>query len=126
MNQKIESPGAPKVLGPYSQAIKAENLIFLSGQLGLDPKTNELKMGADVQTRQALNNLKAVLESAGCKLANVVRCDIFLKDINDFAAVNAVYEEFFTDDPKPARRTVGVTALPKNALIEISCIAVAD
>jgi len=123
MNQKIESLYAPKAFGPYSQAVRAGNLVFLSGQLGMDPQTNELKNGVEEQAHQALNNLKAVLETAGCAFADVVRCDIFLINIEDFSKVNAVYEKFFSADPKPARQTAAVAALPKNALMEISCIA---
>ncbi len=123
MNQKIESQNAPKALGPYSQAIKTNGLVFISGQLGLDPKTNELKEGVEAQARQVLENLKAVLESANANFSSVVRCDIFLSNMEDFTKVNKVYEEYFTFDPKPARQTVAVLALPKNALIEISCIA---
>ena len=123
MINKIESPNAPKALGPYSQAVKAGNLVFLSGQLGLDPQGGELKHGAFEQARQALINLENILKAGGCKMADAVRCDIFLTNIDDFADVNAAYEQFFTSDPKPARQTVAVSALPKNALVEISLIA---
>lgn len=125
MIEKIESPNVPKAFGPYSHGVKAGNFVFLSGQLGLDPQTNQLKEGVKEQARQALNNLKAVLETAGCKMTDVARCDVFLANIDDFAAVNAEYEKFFNSDPKPARQTAAVSALPKNALVEISCIALA-
>lgn len=126
MLQQIETSNAPKALGPYSQAIKAGKFIFVSGQLGLDPLTNELNNDIVLQARQTLKNLKSVLESAGCEMSYVVRCDIFLAKITDFQAVNIEYEKFFTSNPKPARQTVAVSSLPKNAAIEISCIAFKD
>jgi 2-iminobutanoate/2-iminopropanoate deaminase len=122
MKQVLKTENAPKALGPYSQGIKAGCLIFLSGQLGLDPKTNDFAAGgvAD-QTRQALTNLKHVIESGGSSIENVVKTTVFLKDMNDFQAMNAVYGEFFKSDP-PARSTVQVAALPKNGLVEIEAI----
>jgi 2-iminobutanoate/2-iminopropanoate deaminase len=122
MKQVLNTENAPKALGPYSQGIKAGCLIFLSGQLGLDPKTNDFAEGGVVeQTRQALNNLKHVIESAGSKMENVVKTTVFLKDMNDFQAMNLVYGEFFKSEP-PARSTVQVAALPKGGLVEIEAI----
>jgi 2-iminobutanoate/2-iminopropanoate deaminase len=122
MKQILNTENAPKALGPYSQGIKAGCLIFLSGQLGLDPKTNDFAEGGVVeQTRQALNNLKHVVESAGSKMENVVKTTVFLKDMNDFQAMNLIYGEFFKSEP-PARSTVQVAALPKGGLVEIEAI----
>lgn len=123
--EEITTDKAPKAVGPYSLAIaiKSDNLIFCSGQVGLDPITNNLVEGIENQTKQTIKNLASVLESAGAKLENVVRCDIFIKDVGDFTKVNEIYAEYFSSNPKPARQTVEVSALPKNALIEISCIA---
>lgn len=123
MNKLIKSLKAPNPVGPYSQAVLAGNFLFCSGQIGINPKTNELvKGGVEKETKQALKNLSAVLSAAGVKLDDVVRTDIFLADINDFPKVNAIYASFFTKEPKPARQTVAAS-LPKNARIEISCIA---
>jgi 2-iminobutanoate/2-iminopropanoate deaminase len=114
---------APKAIGPYSQAIRTENLIFTAGQIGLDPAAMEIvKGGIEAETRQALTNLKHVLESADSGLNFVVKTLVFLQDMNDFAKMNAVYAEFFPENP-PARSTVQVAALPKGALVEIECIA---
>ena len=126
MKQVLNTDNAPKALGPYSQGIKAGCLIFLSGQLGLDPTTNDFAAGgvAD-QTRQALTNLKNVIESGGSSMENVVKTTVFLKDMNDFQAMNAVYAEFFKSEP-PARSTVQVAALPKNGLVEIEAIVKAE
>ena len=122
MKQVLNTENAPKALGPYSQGIKAGCLIFLSGQLGLDPKTNDFVAGGVVeQTRQALSNLKHVIESADSCLDNVVKTTVFLKDMNDFQAMNTVYGEFFKTEP-PARSTVQVAALPKGGLVEIEAI----
>ena len=122
MKQVLNTENAPKALGPYSQGIKAGCLIFLSGQLGLDPNTNDFVAGGVVeQTKQALSNLKHVIESADSCLDNVVKTTVFLKDMNDFQAMNTVYGEFFKTEP-PARSTVQVAALPKGGLIEIEAI----
>jgi 2-iminobutanoate/2-iminopropanoate deaminase len=119
MKQVLNTANAPKALGPYSQGIKAGSLVFLSGQLGLDPTTNDFAIGGVAeQTRQSLSNLKNIIESVGSSLDNVVKTTVFLKDMNDFQAMNAVYGEFFKSDP-PARSTVQVAALPKNGLVEI-------
>ncbi len=114
---------APQPVGPYSQAIAAGGSVFTAGQVGLVPGTTELA-GGDVasQTRQALENLKAVLDAAGSGLDQVVKTTVFLKDIGDFAAMNEVYAEYFTDDP-PARSAVEVARLPLDALVEIECVA---
>ena len=114
---------APKAIGPYSQAIRTESMVFTAGQAGLDPATGELvEGGIEAQTRQTLTNLKHVLEASDSGLAYVVKTTVFLKDINDFARMNAIYGEFFSQNP-PARSTIAAAALPKNALVEIEVIA---
>ena len=119
----VSTEKAPKAIGPYSQAIRTENLVFTAGQLGLDPVTMELAPdGVEAQTRQALTNLKHVLEIADSGLNYVVKTTVFLQDMKDFAQMNAVYAEFFPENP-PARSTVQVAALPKGGLVEIECIA---
>jgi 2-iminobutanoate/2-iminopropanoate deaminase len=121
----ISTAKAPAALGPYSQAIRAGNFLFAAGQLGLDPATGNLAEGVEAQTRQALANLQAVLAAAGASPADVVKTTIFLADMNDFAAVNAIYGEVFKHDP-PARSTVQVAALPKAGRVEIEVIALLD
>jgi len=123
MRKAISSDGAPKAIGPYSQAVRAGQLLFLSGQVPLDPATGQL-VGGDIaaQTRRVMDNLGAVLNAAGLSFANVVRTTIFLADINDFAAVNDVYGGYFSA-PAPARATVQVARLPKDARVEIDAIA---
>ena len=119
----VSTDKAPKAIGPYSQAIRTENLIFTAGQVGLSPATMELvEGGLEAQTRQVLTNLKSVLESADSGLNYVVKTTVFLQNMSDFAAMNAVYAEFFPENA-PARSTVAVAALPKGALIEIECTA---
>lgn len=126
MKQVLKTENAPKALGPYSQGIKAGCLMFLSGQLGLDPKTNDFAVGGVAeQTHQALTNLKYVIESGGSSMENVVKTTVFLKDMNDFQTMNTVYAEFFKSEP-PARSTVQVAALPKNGLVEIEAIVKAE
>lgn len=126
MKQVLNTEKAPKALGPYSQGIKAGCLIFLSGQLGLDPVTNDFAVGGVAeQTRQALTNLKNILETSDSKMENVVKTTVFLKDMNDFQAMNAVYGEFFKSEP-PARSTIQVAALPKGGLVEIEAIVKQD
>jgi 2-iminobutanoate/2-iminopropanoate deaminase len=121
--QAISTSGAPAALGPYSQGIASEGLVFCSGQLGLDPATGEVvEGGVEAQTERALRNLLAVLDAAGATAGDIVKTTIFLADIGDFAAVNAVYTRFMADPP-PARSTFQVGALPKGALIEIEAIA---
>ncbi len=119
----IQTEKAPAAIGPYSQAIAAGGLLFISGQLGLDPATGELA-GASlaVQARQALANLQAVLTAGGCGLTDVAAVDVFLTDIQDFVEFNGIYSEFFNHH-KPARAVVAVKALPKGACIEIKCVA---
>ena len=113
----------PKAIGPYSQAIRTDLLVYTAGQVGLDPATGELVPGGiEAQARQALTNLRNVLEAADSGLNFAVKTTVFLKDMNDFAKLNAVYGEFFPQNP-PARSTVAVAALPKEALVEIECIA---
>jgi len=119
----VRSEAAPRAVGPYSQAIRSRGLLFLSGQIPLDPTTGTLLSGPiDTQARRVLDNLTAVLDAAGSSLAQVVRTTIYLTDLNDFAAVNAVYSSYFPHDP-PARSTVQVAALPLGASIEIDLIA---
>ena len=114
---------APKAIGPYSQAIRTESLVFTAGQAGLDPKTGELvEGGIEAQTRQALTNLKSVLEAADSGLNFAVKTTVFLKDMNDFSKMNAIYSEFFPENP-PARSTIAAASLPKGALVEIEVIA---
>jgi 2-iminobutanoate/2-iminopropanoate deaminase len=126
MRQVIHTNNAPKAIGPYSQAIKTDNFLFLSGQLGLDPVTNDFIAGnVAEQTRQSLTNLKNVVETAGGKMANVVKTTVFLKDMADFPVMNGVYAEFFPENP-PSRSTVQAAALPKGGLIEIEAIVILD
>jgi 2-iminobutanoate/2-iminopropanoate deaminase len=118
----VSTSKAPAAIGPYSQAIRAGNFLFASGQLGLDPASGNLADGIEAQTRQALANLQAVLAEAGGTVENVVKTTIFLADLNHFATVNGLYAEVFKADP-PARSTVQVAALPKGGLVEIEVIA---
>ncbi len=123
--QTINSLNAPKAIGPYSHAVRVGNFVHSSGQLGLDPQTNELVEGIEAQTRQVLQNQASVLEAAGTSLRNVVKTTVYLKDMGEFAKMNAVYGEFFPQDP-PARSTIQAAALPKGALVEIDCVAVIE
>ena len=119
----ISTTNAPAAIGPYSQAIKVGELVFVSGQLPIDPATGAFAEGGIKElTRQSLTNMKAILEEAGTAMANVVKTTVFLADMNDFAAMNEVYAEFFAA-PFPARSAVAVKTLPKGALVEIECIA---
>ena len=120
--QAITTSGAPAALGPYSQAIVSGDLVFCAGQLGIDPATGDVADGVEAQADRAIRNLGAVLDAAGCSFADVVKTTIFLADINDFAAVNAIYARYIVD-PAPARSTFAVGALPKGARIEIEAIA---
>jgi 2-iminobutanoate/2-iminopropanoate deaminase len=120
----VSTDRAPKAIGPYSQAIRAGGLVHCSGQIALDPATGELVTGGvAAQTERVMNNLAAVLTAAGTSLARAVKCTIYLKSMDDFAAVNEVYGRFFTAGPPPARATVEVARLPKGALVEIDCLA---
>lgn len=123
MNQPIHTPNAPAAIGPYSQAMKAGNLLFVSGQLPIDPATGAFA-GEDIaaQTRQSLTNVKNILEAAGYTCADVVKTTVLLANIEDFAAMNAVYAEFFTENC-PARAAFAVKDVPKGALVEIEAIA---
>jgi 2-iminobutanoate/2-iminopropanoate deaminase len=123
MANPVSTDAAPKAVGPYSQAIVAGNLIFTSGQIPLDPKTQAMVEGdIKVQTERVMQNLEAVLKAAGVGFAQVVKATIFLADLNDFAAVNEIYGKRFPQSP-PARSTVQVAALPKGAKVEIDLIA---
>jgi len=122
----IHTDSAPKAIGPYSQAIKTGGLVYCSGQIPLDPSTMTLVEGSVAdQTRRVLSNLEAVLKAAGSSLGQVVKTTVFLRDMSDFAEMNAAYGEFFTEQP-PARATVQVARLPKDVAVEIDCIALAD
>lgn len=124
MKTIVATDRAPQAIGPYSQAVKANGFLFLSGQVPLDPVTGQLVYGGvAMQTRQSLANLKAVLAKEGLTLANVVKTTVFLHDMNDFAEMNKVYAEFFPAEP-PARSTVQVARLPKDAAVEIEAVAV--
>jgi len=119
----IETDNSPKAIGPYSQAVSFDNFIFCSGQIGINPQTGLLVDGIKNQTIQVLKNIKNILDSCGSSMNKVVKTTIFLTDINNFSEVNEIYETFFTST-KPARSTVCVASLPKNALIEIEAIAI--
>jgi len=126
MKEIISTENAPGAIGPYSQAVKTGNMVFLSGQIPIDPQTGEF-VSADVaeQTEQVLKNLSAVLEAAGTSLNNVVKTTVFLADMNDFTAMNEVYARYFSEN-KPARATVQAARLPRDARVEIECIAVSE
>ncbi len=119
----VSTSNAPEPIGPYSQAVKVDQTLYISGQIALDPVTNEL-VTSDIssETHQVLKNLGAILESAGLTFDHVVKCSIFVSDMGNFLAVNEVYGQYFTNNP-PARETVEVSKLPKNVNVEISCIA---
>ena len=123
MREIVLTDRGPKPIGPYSQAIKANGFLFVSGQVAIDPKTNEF-IGGDIkqQTERVLENVKGVLEASGSNLHHVVKTTVFLKDMNDFAAMNEIYGRYFTSAP-PARSTVAAAGLPKNALLEIEVVA---
>ena len=122
----IKSDLAPAAIGPYSVAVAGGPFVFTAGQLGIDPKTGSLvEGGVEAETRQALKNLSAILEASNSCLDNVVKTTVFLQDINDFAKMNAVYGEFFSENP-PARSAVQVAALPKNGSVEIEAIGLTN
>lgn|SRR3989338_6423005 len=122
--KSIHTDNAPKAVGPYSQAIAAGDFLFCSGQLGIDPVSGQLVAGGVTeQATQVLKNLEALLKAGGASLSSVVKSEVFLKNMSDFAAMNEVYASFFTSEPKPARVTVEVARLPKDALVEIACVA---
>ena len=120
--QVIHTDRAPAAVGPYSQAVRAGNLLITSGQLGLDPLTGNLPEGVEAQTKQSLENIGAILAEAGFALTDVVKTTVFISNMNDFARVNGIYAAFFGEH-KPARSCVEVSALPKNGLVEIEVIA---
>lgn len=123
--QRIQTDNAPTAIGPYSQAIRVGNFVYTAGQVGLDPATGDLVAGGiKEQTQQALNNITAVLDAAGCSPSNVVKTTVFIMDMADFAAMNEVYAGVFGVDSPPARSTVQVAGLPRGARVEIECVAV--
>ena len=123
MKNQINTANAPGAIGPYSQAIDTGSMVFASGQLPIDPATGAMPADITMQTRQSLTNVKAILESAGLSMDNVVKTTVYLSDMADFTAMNAVYETFF-QSPFPTRSAIAVKTLPKNALVEIEVIAV--
>ena len=123
MKKVISTPKAPAAIGPYSQAIQVGNLIYTSGQIPIDPATGQLvEGGIKEQTRQSLSNIQAILQEAGLTMTSVVKTTVFMADMVDFADMNSIYAEFFTE-PYPARSAVAVKTLPKNALVEIEVVA---
>lgn len=122
LKQVIATDNAPGAIGPYSQAVRIGNMLYTSGQLGMNPATGEFPATVEEQAEQSLNNVKAILEAAGSNMGQVVKTTVFLKDMNDFAKVNAVYSTFF-EQPYPARSAVEVARLPKDGLVEIEVIA---
>jgi len=125
MKDIVNTDRGPKPIGPYSQAVKANGLLYLSGQVALDPKTNEMTGGSDIrqQTERVMENIKGILEAAGSNLHHVIKTTVFLKDMNEFPQMNEVYGRYFTAAP-PARSSVQVARLPKDALVEIEVVAV--
>lgn len=122
----VKTERAPSAIGPYSQAVRAGNFVYVSGQIPIDPATGEfVSENVSEQTRQVLTNLSAVLEAAGSNLSQVVKTTVFLADMNDFAQMNSVYAEFFTEN-FPARATVEAARLPKDARVEIECVAIVE
>ncbi|MBS6063201.1 RidA family protein [Criibacterium bergeronii] len=122
MKKIISTPNAPAAIGPYSQATATDSLIFTSGQLPIDPKTGELVTEIKAATKQSLENCKAILEQEGSSLDNALKVTVYMRDINDFAAMNEVYGEYFKQN-SPARSAFQVAALPKNGIVEIEVIA---
>lgn len=123
MKKVISAQKAPKAIGPYSQAIEANNTVYVSGQLGINPETGILAEGIEKQTDQALKNIGAILNATGCTYKNVVKCTVLLDNMDNFKAMNEVYGQFFTDTP-PARAAFAVVKLPLGGLVEIEAIAV--
>ena len=121
----ISTTNAPAAIGPYSQALRTGNMMFVSGQIPVDPATGKMADTIEEQAKQSLTNMKNILEAEGLTLANVIKTTVFLADLNDFAKVNEVYASFF-EAPYPARSCVQVAAIPKGAGVEIECIAVVD
>ncbi|MBC2721946.1 MAG: RidA family protein [Desulfosporosinus sp.] len=125
MKQTLNTQNAPAAIGPYSQGVKVGNLIFTSGQLPINTETGELVTDIEGATKQSLDNVKAILESSGSSMDKVVKTVVFLKDMNDFVAMNTVYATYFQNNP-PARSAVQVARLPKDAIVEIEAIALAE
>ena len=125
MTKKIvKTPNAPQPIGPYNQAVVVNNLVYTSGQIAMDTQTNAMcEGGITEQTRLVLTHLKAVVEGAGSSLEEVVKVTVFLKNMNDFTAMNTVYKEFFKSESAPARSTIEVARLPKDAIVEIEAVA---
>ncbi|HYN89590.1 MAG TPA: RidA family protein [Ardenticatenaceae bacterium] len=119
----ISTENAPKAVGPYSQAVRVGHLVFTAGQLGINPATGKLDGDVSTQTRQVLENLKAILQAAGTELRNVVKTTVFLANLDDFATMNQVYAEYFGENGPPARSTVQVARLPLGGLVEIEAVA---
>jgi 2-iminobutanoate/2-iminopropanoate deaminase len=120
----INSKNAPAPIGPYSQAVKSNGTLYVSGQIAIDPSSGNMVLEDIVkETHQVMKNLKAILQEGGMDFSNVVKCSIFVKDLNNFITINKVYGEYFSSEP-PARETVEVSRLPKDVNVEISCIAV--
>ena len=123
MQKKINTDKAPGALGPYSQAVEIDQLVYTSGQLGIDPATGELADGVEAQAKQALENVKAILSEVGLEMSSIIKTLVFIKDMNDFGKVNAIYAQYINGDVLPARSCVEVAALPKGGLVEIEVIA---
>ena len=124
MKQIIYTANAPEPIGPYSQAIKLGNMLYTSGQIAINPKTNQLVLNSiEEETKQVMENIKAILDAAGMTFEHIIKCSIFIMNMNDFAAINQVYGSYFNPETAPARETVQVACLPKNVNIEISIIA---
>ena len=123
MKKLVSTEKAPAAIGPYAQAVCAGDFVFASGQLGVDPATGEFESGVEAQTRRAFENMRAVLAAAGCTLDDIVKTTVFLKDMNDFAAMNGVYATFFCEGCFPARSAVQVARLPRDGMVEIEAIA---
>lgn len=126
MRQILSIPGAPKPIGPYSQAVRFNNQLYVSGQIPLDPKTGELVLDSiENATHQVMRNIQALINVAGMQMSDIVKVSIFINDMNDFPKINAVYANYFSAD-YPARETVQVSGLPMGVPIEISCIAIVE
>ena len=123
MKRPISTDKAPGAIGPYSQAVRVGDMLFVSGQIPLDPRTGKFPEGIEAQARQSLTNLRSILEAAGGTMDSIVKTTVFLSDMNNFAAMNAVYGTFFTEGHYPARSAVEVARIPKDALVEIEAIA---
>ena len=123
MQKKINTEKAPGAIGPYSQAVEIDQLVYTSGQLGIDPATGELAQGVEAQTRQSLENVKAILAEAGLGMESIIKTLVFVQSMGDFAAVNKIYAEYIHGDVLPARSCVEVGALPKGGLVEIEVSA---